>query len=125
MSRIIKRLEVLGDKGRGEAEILFDSGASQSVVRKSLAEKLATIIKLPKARRFKLADGKTEAKTDLLANIMVAIDSVIIDTRFYVLEKLGREIIIGASTMQEWDIRLNLKDEKITVGQDPNAIELY
>ena len=40
-------------------------------------------------------------------------------------EEPARDIVMGASTMQEWDIRLNLKDETITVGQDPNAIELY
>lgn len=115
----------MGDKAGGEAEVLFDSGASQSVMRRSVAERLATIIRLPMARTFQLADGKTSVETDELTNIMVTIDGITVDSKFYVLKELGREIVVGASTMQEWDIRLNLKDETITVGQDPNAIELY
>lgn len=125
MGKIVKRLEVLGDKGKGKVEVLFDSGATESVVQKSFAEKLATVISLPKWRRFLLADGKTEIKTNLVANIMITINGITIDSRFYVLEKLGREMVIGAATMQEWDIRLNPKEEKITIGVDPNAIELY
>lgn len=125
MSKIIKQLEILGDKGISKAEILLDSGANSSVGRMEVAEKVSTIIKLPKPRRFFLADGKTAVETDLVANIMITINGVTIDDIFYVVKELGREIIIGASTMQKWDIKLNLKDEQIIVGQDPNNIELF
>jgi hypothetical protein len=124
MGLIIKKLEVIGDKNRINADILFDSGARRSVIRKDIAKKIATIIKFPVPFKFCLADGKTQVETNLVADIMVKVDGGIIFDQFPVLDSLSREIIIGANTLQSWEILLDAKNETIKVGVDLKAIEL-
>jgi len=124
MGLIIKKLEVMGDKGETEGEVLFDSGARRSVIRRDVAEKIATIVKFPVSFKFSLADGKTEIKTNLVADIMVKVDGRIIFDQFPVIDSLSREIIIGANTLQSWEILLDAKNEAIKVGVDLKAIEL-
>lgn len=124
MGLIIKRLEIIGDKGSTSAELLFDSGARRSVIRKDIASKIATIIKFPLPFRFCLADGETEIETDRVADIMVKVDGKIIFDQFPVLEKMGREVIVGANTLQSWEIVLDLKNEAMKVGVDLKALEL-
>lgn len=124
MGKIIKKLPILGDKGESRASILFDSGAGDSVVQKEVAERVSTIISSPRLKTFTLADGKTEVKTKKIAILFLTLDGVSIDDEFYVLEDLSREVILGASTMQKWDIHLHLREEEITVGRNPDKIEL-
>jgi predicted aspartyl protease len=124
MGLIVKNLEVFGDKGKLKAQILFDTGARRSVIRKDIAEKIATIIKFPFTFKFFLADGKTNIETDLVADIMINIDNRIIFDQFPVLDKLSKDIIIGSNTLQSWEIKLDPKNESITVGVDPKAIDL-
>lgn len=124
MGLIIKQLEVMGDKSHTKAEVLFDSGARRSVIRREIAEKIATIVKFPIPFKFYLADGKTQVETNLVADIMVSIDNRIIFDQFPILDKLSREVIIGANTLQSWEIILDAKNESITVGVDLKAIEL-
>ena len=45
MGRIVKKLSVQGDKGEKEINVLFDSGASVSVIRKEIAEELMPFYK--------------------------------------------------------------------------------
>jgi len=47
MGLIIKKLRVFGDKGQKRVQVLFDTGASSSFVRRDIAGSLATILKLP------------------------------------------------------------------------------
>jgi hypothetical protein len=124
MGLIIKQLEVMGDKGQTKAEVLFDSGARRSVIRRDIAEKIATIVKFPIPFKFYLADGTTQVETNLVADIMVSIDNSIIFDQFPILDKLSREVIIGANTLQSWEIILDARNESITVGVDLKAIEL-
>jgi predicted aspartyl protease len=124
MGLIIKKLNVIGNKGKIEAEVLFDSGARRSVIRKDVAEKIATLIKAPVPLRFRLADGKTEIVTSTVADIWITINGRTITDQFPVLEKLSSEIIIGANTLQSWEIKLNPKNESVDVGVSSEAIEL-
>jgi hypothetical protein len=124
MGLIIKKLEVIGDKNKINADVLFDSGARRSVIRKDIAEKITTIVKFPVPFKFCLADGKTQVETNLVADVMVRVDGRIIFDQFPVLNRLSREIIIGANTLQSWEILLDAKNETIKVGVDLKAIEL-
>lgn len=124
MGLIVKRLEIFGDKGSSEAEVLFNPGARRSVIRKDVAEKISTLIPLPKTARFYLADGKTEVTTNFVVNVSITIGDRIIFDQFPVLENLSREVIIGANTLQSWEIKLDLKNESVTVIVDSKAIEL-
>lgn len=125
MGLIIKELQVAGDKGQKKEKVLFDNGSASSLIKKSVAEEIATIIKMPVKRKFKLGDGKTIIETDEVTNIFLEIDGKVIDDNFYVLKELGKEVIVGSNTMQSWDIVLEPKEEKIIVRRDPQAIEFF
>lgn len=120
----IRKPEVLGDKGSIQKAILFDSGARRSVIKREVAERVATLIRLPTTFKFRLADGKTEIATSTVCDICITIDGKTIFDQFPVLDTLSREIIVGANTMQSWDIHLDMKNEKVVVVGDPEAIEL-
>ncbi|MEW6536905.1 MAG: retropepsin-like aspartic protease [Candidatus Auribacterota bacterium] len=124
MGLILKRLIVTGDKGKMETEVLFDTGARRSVIRKDIAEKLATLINAPEPLKFRLADGKTGLTTSIVADIWIVIGDKAITDQFPVLNELSREIIVGANTLQNWEIKLDPQNESVNVGVDPNAIEL-
>lgn len=124
MGLIVKQLEIAGDQAQLKAEVLFDSGAHRSIIRKNIAEKIATLTKLPHSLEFSLANGESKVSTNLVANIEIAINDRFIFDQFYVIDKVSREVIIGALTMQGWEIKLDPKNESLSVGVDYRAIEL-
>lgn len=125
MSLMIKRVVVIGSKGREEIEVSFDSMSRHSVVRKDFAEKIANLISLVYPKRFILADGKTEITSNEVTILEIIVDGKELAGSFYVVDKLSRNVIIGADFMQAWSITLDLKNEKISVESDPKAIELF
>jgi hypothetical protein len=48
MGLIIKKLKVMGDKGEGMVNALFDTGASISFIRSDVVTGLATPLVMPK-----------------------------------------------------------------------------
>ena len=121
---IVKRVVLRGNEGQTKAEVLFDSGARCSVIRKDVARKVATLIRLPTSVDFRLADGKTRLSTNLVVDIVLRINGRTILDQFPVLEKLSREVIIGANTLQSWEIKLDPKNESVQVGVDSHHLEL-
>ena len=54
MGLIVKRLRVAGDKGERRLEVLFDTGAGASFIRRDVVERIATTLELPS---YTLGDG--------------------------------------------------------------------
>ncbi len=125
MGIICKRLKIIGDKGSAEAEVLFDSGARSSVVRREVAQKVTTIVRMPTPKTFGLASNKAEMVSTEFTLMNIRIDGKDLDGRFYVLDDLRREVIIGSDFLQNWSIVLNPKNEDIKVNADPTLIELF
>jgi hypothetical protein len=74
---IIKKLPVFGDKGRTRVQILFDTGASSSFVRRDIAESLATILKLPSPEVYTLGDGVGRLRATETAVLYVIAKSLV------------------------------------------------
>ena len=125
MGLVVKKLEILGDKGITTKEVLFDSAARRSAIRKDVAQMISTIISLPKAKAFGLADSRIEMHSDSVAVISVRVDGKEIDGSFYVLENLCREVIVGSDMMQTWSIIIDPRKETVHVGADPDEIEFF
>lgn len=93
MGLIVKKLCLMGDKGRQEAEVLFDSGARRSVIRRDVAEKLSTLINAPAPAhaplKFRLADGKTELTTFTVADICGISKGFSLEPDFYTTGKVS------------------------------------
>jgi len=55
MGVIINRIKLVGSKGEKKVDALYDSGASFSFIQKELADKLDTVLAIPKPIAFETA----------------------------------------------------------------------
>lgn len=123
MGMIIKHLKIVGDKGESEALTLFDSGASDSVIRKDVAQKVATIIRLRAPVTFVLRDDITTTEAEYGALIdFVLKDSLFPAQRVFVVEKLEEDLILGADAFQRWKLKLDFEHEDVIF--DKSALKL-
>jgi len=115
MGVIVKEILLEGSKGSDKVKALFDSGASLSFIKKSIAQKLGNIEKLPKPLEFETA----EAGRIISVNERVALDFYLdgdrLSDEFLVVpdEIMSEECIIGAKTMQAWRIVIDMENERV------------
>jgi len=122
MSVLYQRIKLSGSKDEFETEALFDGGATYSVIRKDIAEKLENLTKMRIPLKFRTAKEGAE----LTATEKVVLDFYIDNTRFsdefIVIENLDEEVIIGAKTMQSWRFKLDYENERVLF--DPKVTKL-
>lgn len=121
MGLIIKECTVAGTRRSDTARVLYDSGSSSSFIRHDVADLLGDTGPTVNPRRFMMADGG-EFIADWTINLEIEMNGVTLEHRFFVLDDLAEEIIIGADLMQIWKISLDLENE--TVDIDPRALYL-
>jgi predicted aspartyl protease len=117
MGLIVKKLRVAGDKGGRRLEVLFDTGASASFVRQDAAEKIATTLKLPSPEAYTLGDGVGKLRVRETAVLYIYIDGVRISDNFIVAPRLSDSVIIGATTLQKWRVKLDLENERVIIDK--------
>lgn len=101
-------VKIRGDKGESIVNVLFDTGASQSFIKREIAEKVGTIVKLPDPRHFIVADGRTVTITDGITLTLQLADEQIIDT-FLVTDSSVADVILGESTMRKFGMKIDLE----------------
>ncbi len=124
MGVIFKEIEIAGSKGRAIVKALFDSGATLSFVKKDVAEKIATLEKLPTKHIFKTADKNNSIVAEYRISADFYIDGLTFSDEFIVLDHLSESLIIGAKTMQGWDIKLDLKNHKLILNPDATKLQI-
>jgi len=117
MGLIVKRLRVVGDKGERRLQVLFDTGAAASFIRRDVAARIATALELPSPKTYTLADGGGRLRVNETAVLYVYIQGVEISDNFIVAARLSDEVIIGANTMQKWRIKLDLENERVIIDK--------
>ena len=124
MSRVFEQVKVRSNKGESQVKALFDTGASRTFIRSDVATKIGDLVELSRPRVATLGDGenKIEIKHQILLEI--ALDDYFISADADVSPKLAHELIIGASTMQEWGIAVEPKEEKVVVKDPKTSFEL-
>jgi len=151
ISLLFKHLKIEGDLGSDELEALFDTGATYSFIRQSVAQGVATILPIPRPKSFELAETRSlsekyeskhkqqriqnsvsrrrdfslrgkvlEAKERITIDIIV--NGITISDEVVVIEDLFEELILGASTMQKWRIKLDLERGNVIIA--PRAVRL-
>jgi len=107
MGLITKRIRLVGSRGEHGTEGLFDRGASYSFIRKDIAEQLETLLPLPQPMSFETAQqGVTMAVREGVV-LDFWIDGYRFSDEFLVVDNLADEVIIGATTMQKWRLKLD------------------
>lgn len=124
MSRVFEEVKVKSNKGQSQIKALFDTGASRTFIRSDVATKIGDLVELSRPRVAALGDGenKIEIKHQILLEI--ALDDYFISADADVSARLAHELIIGASTMQEWGIAVEPKEEKVVIKDRKTSFEL-
>jgi len=122
--KVYRSLEIRGSKGGLAVKALFDTGASFTVVRKDVAEKVGYILPTD-VKEVTLADGRTRLKVLGYIPISTTLEGSPIDDIAYVIEELAEELIIGIKVMEFYDIKLDPTANKIVVGKNYSSFELY
>jgi len=122
--RVYRVLKVRSSRGELDVKALFDTGASFTVVRRDVAEKIGHILPTD-VREVTLADGKTKLKVLGYIPISTVLEGSPIDDIAYVIEELAEELIVGVKVMEFYDIKLDPSTNKIIVGKNYSSFELY
>ena len=117
MGLIIKKLRVAGDKGERRLQVLFDTGAGASFIRRDVAGRIATTLELPSPRTYTLGDGVGRLRVNETVVLYVHIGGIEISDNFIVAPRLSNEVIIGAHTLQKWRVKLDLENERVVVDK--------
>jgi len=123
---IKKPVILVGSKGRKEVTALFDSGASYSCISKKTADELAHLDPLPEPMEFETA----EKGVTVTAEYAIRVDFYFKDTprRFtdelVVIEDLSEKLIIGATTMQKWKIRLDFDRKDVRYDRKMHRLRI-
>ena len=126
MSLIHTPVILSGSKGRKEVLALFDRGASYSCISYHAAEEIAHLEPLPEPIEFETA----EKDSFVMAEYRIAADFFFTDTprRFtdelVVIDGLSEDLIIGASTMQKWKIRLDFDTEEVLYDKKMHRLRI-
>jgi predicted aspartyl protease len=124
MLRVYRVLRVRSSRGELAVKTLFDTGASFTVVRRDVAEKIGHILPTD-VREVTLANGKTKLKVLGYIPISTVLEGSPIDDIAYVIEELAEELIVGVKVMEFYDIRLDPSTNRIIVGRNYSSFELY
>lgn len=123
MAVIVKKIKLEGSKGQLEKEAIFDTGATYSCIQSNLARKLGQIDLLPELMKFSTAKKKEK----LIAKSRVALNFFIgkyrFSDEFMVIDNLSNGVIIGASTLQKWRLKLDFEHDEIII--DPKVTKLW
>jgi len=122
MSIIVKDLKIKGDKGEAKVKTLFDSGASISLIRSDLAQKIASPVRLPRKYKFTLGDGKGEIKAEWEVVVDLELAGLHVPQTVFIVDDLAEEFILGVDALQLWKIKLDFEKEDIII--DKKALQL-
>jgi len=122
MSIIKLPLRFEGSKGERILYALFDSGANLSCINEEFASQIANPEaflhprKLATASEHHFIEISHAIRTDFYLN------EVQLSDEFIVVPQLSEDVIIGATTMQKWRIKLDFEHD--TVYVDPKVAKL-
>ena len=118
--RIPLRFE--GSKGVKNLYALFDSGATYSCISENSVEDLEELLQLHTPLRLSTASTATFMEITHRTTLDFYHEDVRLSDEFLVVPGLSEEVIIGASTMQKWRLKLDFEHDKVIV--DPLVAKL-
>ncbi|MBI4667926.1 MAG: hypothetical protein HY747_01880 [Elusimicrobia bacterium] len=127
MSKPIERIKVTTLDGKNfYVKALFDTGAFYTLIRQDFVPAHTSIEKYRRPALFTTAARQGNVKAIGELGLILAIAGKMIKTTAMVTVDLKREFILGAMTMQEWDIDILNKNgkTKIRIGRDMRDPEI-
>lgn len=124
MGKIVDSFKFHGNLGNTTVQALMDSGATVSVIRRDIAEKLSSQFLQWQPRTLRMVNGDKWVSVSTIVALGVEMKGKALDGKFYVVDMMPREVIVGVDFMQAWEIKLDPKNHDFTIGVDPDAIEM-
>ncbi|MDI6840085.1 MAG: retropepsin-like aspartic protease [bacterium] len=122
MAVIIKEIKLVGSKGSKELAAIFDSGATYSCIRPEVAEKLGLVEPLPDIMEFGTAKGGEKLIAEKRVTLNFYLNGYRFSDEFMLIPPLSEEVIIGASTLQKWRMKLDFENDEVII--DPRVTKL-
>jgi predicted aspartyl protease len=119
---IERELEFRGSKGRKNLLALFDSGATYSCINSSDADGLANREHLPDPLDVETASDGNFIRIVDRVGLDFYVYGVRMTDEFMVVPNLSESVIIGATTLQKWKIKLDFEHDTIII--DPRVAKL-
>jgi hypothetical protein len=119
MSMITGRIRLSGSKGDKNVDALYDSGASVSFLKKSIAESVEMITPLPIVYTAKTAKNGETIEISEAVRVDFYVGNIRLSDEFFITEDLTEDAIIGAATMQKWRLKLDFENDKVLI--DPQV----
>jgi predicted aspartyl protease len=108
-----------GSKGEKVLYALFDSGATYSCINDEVIEELENLTPLHTPMKMVTASASTYIEVKYRAALDFYHEDIRLTDEFYVIPNLSEQVIIGASTMQKWRIKLDFEHDTILL--DPTV----
>jgi hypothetical protein len=109
-------LLVKGDRKEMRLNVLFDSGASRSLIRSDVAKELSTPKELLIQREFTAADGH-KVICKYFCDLMVEIEGKRIGIEAFLVEDLPVPLVFGALDMEAYMIKLDLAKRRLDLSE--------
>lgn len=122
MGLIIGEYTVTGNRGTDTVRVLYDTGASASLVRRDIAQPLGDFAVSPISMEFMMANGQGTFTVDQVITLAIDVEGTPLVYTFYIADDLAEELVIGADMMQRFKITLDLEGEAVSI--DPRALYL-
>lgn len=121
---MILRIPLLfeGSKASKNLYALFDSGASYSCINEDKAEELEVFTQLHTPMRLATASEHVFMEINNRITLDFYKDDIRLSDEFLVVPNLSEEVIIGATTMQKWRIKLDFEHDNVII--DPKVAKL-
>lgn len=121
MSKPIRDVKIATrDAKTGQVNALLDTGSFFSIVRADKVPEGAMVVPFASPQKFKTATRQGTLHVTGEIPLMLTLEGKLIEDSVLVSPDLGRDMLIGAKTMQAWDISVvhsNARTE-IRVGRD-------
>ena len=123
-----REVTMIGTRGERRCLALFDSGASYSIIRPDVAETIDTPIPLPDPENWVFETARIgvhmHASHVLRANFVFDDSEARFSDEFIILDETTEELIIGATTMQKWGIKLDFDRETVEYRKTADRLRL-
>ena len=111
-----------GSLGEQKLYALFDTGSTYSCIREDLAAQVGLLDRLPESRYFGTASENQDLKVENGMRLDFEVNEINLSDEFMVVPRLSEEVIIGATTMQKWRIKLDFEHDAVII--DPKVAKL-
>lgn len=116
MGIIRQILLVKGDKKEEKLNVLFDSGASRSLIRGDVARELSAPRELLIQREFTAADGH-KVICKYFCDLIVEIEGKRIGIEAFLVDNLPAPLVFGALDMEAYMIKLDLAKRRLDLSE--------